>query len=152
MIPASRSRENRHRNRAAHTRTFAAVLSVLTLAFSNLTTAAADRSPNVLLILTDDQGYGDIGSHGNPDLKTPVLDRLATQGARFERFFVSPVCAPTRASLLTGRYEENLYLWRMMKVAGHTQTEIKELQGYNHGQMADPAYPLLLRFVQRIQQ
>ncbi len=60
--------------------------------------------PNVLLILTDDQGFGDIGSHGNPVLKTPHLDALADSGARFERFYVSPVCAPTRASLLTGRY------------------------------------------------
>ena len=64
---------------------------------------AADR-PNVLLILTDDQGWGDIGSHGNPKIDTPNLDRLAAEGARFERFFVSPVCAPTRACLLTGRY------------------------------------------------
>ena len=64
---------------------------------------AADR-PNVLLILTDDQGWGDVHSHGNERLDTPNLDRLAAQGARFERFFVSPVCAPTRAALLTGRY------------------------------------------------
>ena len=64
---------------------------------------AADR-PNVLLILTDDQGWGDIHSHGNELLDTPNLDRLAAQGARFERFFVSPVCAPTRAAMLTGRY------------------------------------------------
>ena len=60
--------------------------------------------PNVLLILTDDQGWGDIRSHGNDRLDTPNLDRLASQGARFDRFFVSPVCAPTRAALLTGRY------------------------------------------------
>lgn len=64
---------------------------------------AADR-PNVLLILTDDQGYGDVSIHGNPLLKTPNLDRIATGGARFERFFVEPVCAPTRAALLSGRY------------------------------------------------
>ena len=64
---------------------------------------APDR-PNVLLILTDDQGWGDIHSHGNEQLDTPNLDRLAQQGARFDRFFVSPVCAPTRAALLTGRY------------------------------------------------
>ncbi len=50
-----------------------------------------------------------------------------------------------------GRYEENAYLWRMMKVAGHTQTDIKELQGYNHGQMAGPAFPLLLRFISQVE-
>jgi arylsulfatase A len=60
--------------------------------------------PNVVLILTDDQGWGDLRSHGNDKLDTPVLDRLAAAGARFDRFYVSPVCAPTRASLLTGRY------------------------------------------------
>ncbi|QDU64219.1 Arylsulfatase [Planctomycetes bacterium Pan216] len=60
--------------------------------------------PNVLLILTDDQGWGDLGSHGNEVLETPVLDKLAAEGVTFDRFYVSPVCAPTRASVLTGRY------------------------------------------------
>lgn len=63
-----------------------------------------DRRPNVLLIMTDDQGWGDLHSHGNDKIDTPVLDKLGTEGARFDRFFVSPVCAPTRAGLLTGRY------------------------------------------------
>ena len=62
------------------------------------------QRPNILLIMTDDQGWGDVGSHANPHLETPNLDRLAAAGARFERFYVDPVCAPTRASLLTGRY------------------------------------------------
>jgi arylsulfatase A-like enzyme len=60
--------------------------------------------PNVLVILTDDQGYGDLGFHGNPKIRTPHLDRLARQSVRVERFYVSPVCSPTRSSLLTGRY------------------------------------------------
>ncbi len=60
--------------------------------------------PNILLVMTDDQGWGDIRGHGNPIIDTPVMDRLARGGAWFERFYVSPVCAPTRASLLTGRY------------------------------------------------
>jgi len=64
----------------------------------------AQDHPNVVLILTDDQGLGDVRSHGNPDIDTPAMDQLAQEGVRFERFFVSPVCAPTRASLLTGRY------------------------------------------------
>jgi arylsulfatase A len=67
-------------------------------------TLAADRQPNVVLVLTDDQGFGDVRSHGNRLIDTPVHDRIAEEGARFDRFFVSPVCAPTRASLLTGRY------------------------------------------------
>ncbi|MDH4296808.1 MAG: sulfatase-like hydrolase/transferase [Cyclobacteriaceae bacterium] len=60
--------------------------------------------PNVLIILTDDQGYGDLSIHGNPDINTPTLDSLAHESAQFDRFYVSPLCAPTRASLLTGRY------------------------------------------------
>jgi arylsulfatase A len=66
--------------------------------------APAAEHPNVVLIMTDDQGYGDVRSHGNDLIDTPVQDALAASGARFDRFFVSPVCAPTRASLLTGRY------------------------------------------------
>jgi len=66
--------------------------------------AASDRRPNVLLIMTDDQGWGDVRSHGNDKIDTPVHDALALRGARFDRFYVSPLCAPTRASLLTGRY------------------------------------------------
>ena len=65
---------------------------------------AGERPPNVVLVLTDDQGYGDVRSHGNKLIDTPVHDRIAAEGVRFDRFFVSPVCAPTRASLLTGRY------------------------------------------------
>lgn len=60
--------------------------------------------PNIVLIMTDDQGWGDLGCHGNDIVQTPNIDRMAAEGARFDRFYVSPVCAPTRASLLTGRY------------------------------------------------
>ncbi|OGV39741.1 MAG: sulfatase [Lentisphaerae bacterium GWF2_45_14] len=60
--------------------------------------------PNIIFILTDDQGYWSLGSYGNKEAKTPNLDRLAERGLRFENFFcVSPVCSPARASLLTGR-------------------------------------------------
>jgi arylsulfatase A-like enzyme len=62
------------------------------------------RRPNVILIITDDMGHGDLGVHGNPIIKTPHLDRFAKQSVRMQRFFVSPVCSPTRSSLLTGRY------------------------------------------------
>jgi arylsulfatase A-like enzyme len=67
--------------------------------------AAEPVRPNVILILTDDQGYGDLGRHGNPVLKTPNLDRLHDESVRFIDFQVSPTCAPTRASLLSGRHE-----------------------------------------------
>jgi len=60
--------------------------------------------PNVILVLTDDQGYGDAGIHGNTVIRTPNLDRFASEGVEFTRFYVEPLCAPTRASLMTGRY------------------------------------------------
>jgi arylsulfatase len=60
--------------------------------------------PNVILIMTDDQGYGDLGFTGNPHVQTPVIDKFARESVRFNNFYVSPVCAPTRSSLLTGRY------------------------------------------------
>ena len=62
------------------------------------------RHPNVLLIVTDDQGYGDLGINGNPHIKTPTIDQFAKKSIRFNKFYVSPVCAPTRSSLMTGRF------------------------------------------------
>lgn len=65
---------------------------------------ALAQRPNVLLIITDDQGYGDLSCHGNDTLQTPNLDWLADHSIRFDQFHVNPLCAPTRAALLTGRY------------------------------------------------
>ena len=62
------------------------------------------KQPNVLLIITDDQGYGDFSIHGNTHLQTPHIDQLAAEGVRFDRFYVNSFCAPTRAALLTGRW------------------------------------------------
>ena len=85
------------------------------------------------------------------DGKQPVLDDMAPL------FHVHADAPPLllitgdRELEMLGRYEENAYFWRMMRVAGHARSEIKELQGYNHGQMAEPAHPLLLRFVEKIE-
>ncbi|MBN1854074.1 MAG: arylsulfatase [Pirellulales bacterium] len=64
----------------------------------------ADERPNVVLIMTDDQGIGDFGITGNPVIQTPNIDTMARQGATMTTFYVSPVCSPTRACLMTGRY------------------------------------------------
>ena len=69
------------------------------------------RRPNVVLINTDDQGYGDLGCHGNPVLKTPHLDRLYSQSVRLTNFHVDPTCSPTRAALMTGRYSTRTGVW-----------------------------------------
>ena len=84
------------------------------------------------------------------DGKQPIIDDMAPL------YHVRKDCPPLllitgdRELEMLGRYEENAYMWRMMQVVGHSDTTILELDGYNHGQMADPAHPLLLRFVRRI--
>ena len=81
-------------------------LLAVVLAAADTIAAQANESvrPNVVVILSDDQGWGDLSLHGNCNLSTPSIDSLARDGARFERFYVSPVCSPTRAEFLTGRY------------------------------------------------
>lgn len=66
--------------------------------------AVAATQPNLLVIMTDDQGYWDLGSTGNPFIETPNLDTLANGGVRFARYYAAPVCSPTRAGMMTGRY------------------------------------------------
>ncbi|WP_221391464.1 sulfatase-like hydrolase/transferase [Dyadobacter sp. NIV53] len=66
--------------------------------------AYSQTKPNIVFILTDDQGWGDLSINGNTNIQTPRIDKLAREGARFSRFYVAPLCAPTRAGLLTGRY------------------------------------------------
>ena len=82
---------------------------LLSFAASGFASAAPPRltgkKPNIVFILTDDQGYGDLSAHGNPILKTPNIDRLHAAGVRFTDFHVSPTCSPTRSALLTGRHE-----------------------------------------------
>ncbi len=67
--------------------------------------------PNVILVITDDQGYGDLACHGNPWIKTPNLDKLWEVSTRLTNFHVSPTCSPTRASLMTGRYNDRTGVW-----------------------------------------
>jgi arylsulfatase A-like enzyme len=87
------------------------VLFAMLLAFPCLSASSAraegiaGKRPNILFILTDDQGYGDITAHGNPVLKTPNLDKIRSEGVRFTDFHVSPTCSPTRSALMTGRHE-----------------------------------------------
>jgi arylsulfatase A-like enzyme len=95
--------------------------------------------PNVVVILTDDQGHGDLGVHGNPAVRTPTLDRLARQSVSLTAFHVAPVCSPTRASLLTGRYNYrtgvvDTYLGRSLMHPGEvTLAEMLAAAGYRTG-------------------
>jgi arylsulfatase A-like enzyme len=66
---------------------------------------ASAEKPNIIFILTDDQGYGDVNAHGHPFLKTPHINKLRSESVSFDNFYVSPSCSPTRAALLTGMHE-----------------------------------------------
>ena len=116
---------------------------MLVLLAALLATVAAQPEtparPNVIVIMTDDQGYGDFGFAGNPVIRTPNLDRLAAESARVERFYVCPVCAPTRASLMTGRWHMrtrviDTYIGRaMMDPDEVTMAEVLGQAGYRTG-------------------
>ncbi len=86
---------------------FRLIRTIIWLAASLLclgTTILEAAKPNVVIVLADDQGWGDLSIHGNTNIETPHIDSLAADGALFERFFVCPVCSPTRAEFLTARY------------------------------------------------
>ncbi|MCK5466869.1 MAG: sulfatase-like hydrolase/transferase, partial [Cyclobacteriaceae bacterium] len=95
--------------------------------------------PNVILIMTDDQGIGDFGFMGNPYVKTTNLDKLASQSLNLTNFYVSPVCAPTRASLMTGRYSERTGIYdtynggAIMSQDEVTMAEVLKENGYKTG-------------------
>src|SRR5688572_31827038 len=82
------------------------------------TAVAQTARPNIILIVADDVGYGDIGAYGAPDVKTPNLDRLAREGVRFSDFYAAPTCSPTRASLISGRYYQRFRIERPLPGAG----------------------------------
>ena len=78
----------------------------------------AQSRPNIVLIITDDVGYGDIGSYGAPDIKTPNIDSLAKAGTRFTQFYANgSTCTPTRAGLISGRYQQRFMLERPLSGA-----------------------------------
>ncbi|MEM6803087.1 MAG: arylsulfatase [Bacteroidota bacterium] len=89
-------------------------LSILGIAPKN-NSSLPKKSPNVILIMTDDQGIGDLSAHGNPWLKTPHLDDFYQEAIRMTDFHVSPVCTPTRSALMTGRYPINNGAWATYK-------------------------------------
>lgn len=74
-------------------------------------TEGKQEKPNVIVILVDDQGYGDVGRHGNKEIKTPNIDKLYDVSARFTQYHVSPTCSPTRAALLTGHHPNRTGVW-----------------------------------------
>jgi len=95
--------------------------------------------PNVILVMTDDQGYGDLGCHGSPYVKTPALDQLYGESIRLTDFHVDPCCSPTRASLLTGQYSARSGVWHtiggrsLLQKDKVTMADIFRSSGYRTG-------------------
>lgn len=114
--------------------------SILTLALSASSLIAADK-PNVILIITDDQGYGDMSCHGHPLLKTPNTDKLHSESLRLTDFHVDPTCSPTRSALLTGRYSTRTGVWHtingrsLMRPQELTMAEVFKANGYVTGML-----------------
>jgi arylsulfatase A-like enzyme len=94
------------------------------LAPAPLAAQAVRTRPNVVLIITDDVGYGDIGSYGAPDVKTPSIDRIAREGVRLTDFYANgATCSPTRTSLITGRYQQRVGIEAPLGAGGKADHE-----------------------------
>lgn len=112
---------------------------ITTIFLSTALAALSAQKPNVILIVTDDHGYGDIAAHGHPHLKTPHMDRLHRESVRLEQFHVDPTCAPTRAALMTGRYSGRVGVWHtimgrnLLRGDETTMAEIFKAAGYRTG-------------------
>ena len=85
-------------------------LAALTAVFGLAELSAADK-PNIVIVITDDQGYGDLSCHGNPTLKTPNIDKLHSESVRLLDYHVAPTCSPTRAAFLTGHWTNRTGVW-----------------------------------------
>ena len=120
----------------------ACCLLLICLGFTTLhcqPAAEETKPPNVILIITDDQGYGDVGAHGNTMIQTPNLDKLWSESVRLTNFHVDPTCSPTRAALMTGRYSTRTGVWHtimgrsLMAPGEQTIAEIFQTNGYHTG-------------------
>ncbi len=97
------SRHARHFRAIHHGFLHAHILSLTVWAFLSVITLRAEDKPNIIYIVADDLGWKDVGFQGATDLLTPNIDKLASQAAKLDQFYVQPMCTPTRAALMTGR-------------------------------------------------
>ncbi|MEE3052785.1 MAG: arylsulfatase [Planctomycetota bacterium] len=122
-----------------HAKIIATLLPVLLFSISSNPLRAADRKPNVVLVITDDQGYGDVAAHGNKMIQTPNIDRLHSISVRLTDFHVDPTCSPTRSALMSGRYSTRTGVWHtimgrsIMSSSELTIAEVFKAAGYTTG-------------------
>ena len=115
-----------------------AVLTMVAM-LSAFSAAAWAERPNVILIMADDQGYGDLACHGNPVIETPQLDRLYREAVRFTNFHVDPTCSPTRGALMSGKYSHRAKVWHTIAGGNHlrasemTMADAFKASGYRTG-------------------
>ena len=99
----------------------------------------AAQPPNVVLVITDDQGYGDVGAHGNTMIQTPHMDAMFAESVRLTNFHVDPTCSPTRSALMSGRYSTRTGVWHtimgrsLMSEGEVTLAETLRANGYRTG-------------------
>ncbi len=114
-------------------------LLLAALAIAPASQDLAGRKPNIVFVMTDDQGYGDLGRHGNAVIQTPNLDRFHDESVRFEDFHVSPTCSPTRASIFAGRHEfrsgvtHTIHERERLSLKAHTLAQVLQSAGYANG-------------------
>ena len=117
----------------------AVFVTALIFLFANCNLQENTTPVNVILLLIDDMGHGDIAAHGNPVLKTPNFDQLWEESARFTNFSVSPTCAPTRAALMTGSHEflvgvsHTVTPMNLLDSSATTIAELFQRKGYRTG-------------------
>ncbi len=105
-------------------------ISILTLNLSLGQESKDQKKANVIIIITDDQGYGDLSCHGNPTLKTPNIDKIYSQSVRFTNFHVSPTCSPSRAALMTGLYSNKAGVWHTIAGRSLLREDKKTIADY----------------------
>ncbi len=114
------------------------LLTILTL-LSASTNAAESQRPNIVFIMTDDQGYGDLACHGNSVIQTPNLDKLHAESVRFTNFHVDPTCSPTRGALMSGKFSHRAKVWHTIAGGNHlragemTMADAFKASGYRTG-------------------
>ncbi|QDV22720.1 sulfatase-like hydrolase/transferase [Aureliella helgolandensis] len=115
------------------------LLMVLSTQWLCLASFCSARQPNVLLVMTDDQGYGDLGVHGNSMIQTPTLDQFARQSLRLTDFHVEPTCAETRSALMSGQFPLRVGVWHtimgrsIMRADAVTMPQVFQASGYRTG-------------------